>query len=285
MIAKNKGIIPINKINGWTSFDVVNKIKHLMHLRQVGHLGTLDPMATGVLLITIGRATKLFDLMQEKIKIYRADFEFGYLTDTLDSTGKIISKSNIIPTIDDIKSVLKDFVGKIEQIPPKYSAKNINGQRAYDLARKGEDFSLPAKTVEIYELNLLSYTDNKLTLEIKCGSGTYIRAIGRDIAEKLNTQATMTSLVRTSVGGITEKDCVDIKDLSQENVQNFILPIDKVLSLPTIELDEDETKRVLNGQIIPVEVNDGIYLLNDDLDTIALINVQRNKAKMSLFLA
>ena len=134
----NKGIIPINKPSGWTSFDVVNKIKHLLrqvygkNMPKVGHLGTLDPMATGVLLVTIGSATKLFDLLQQKHKTYIAEFKFGEETDTLDSTGNILNQTINIPTLGDIESALPYFIGKISQLPPKYSAKSVNGKRAYD---------------------------------------------------------------------------------------------------------------------------------------------------------
>ncbi len=285
MKTKNKGIIAINKSENWTSFDVVNKLKHILHIKQVGHLGTLDPMATGVLLVTISKATKLFDIMQDKIKVYVAEFEFGYSTDTLDITGNRIEESNNIPSRQEIEQTIQKFIGKIEQIPPKYSAKNINGERAYDLARKGVDFELKPKQVEIFEINILSYESNKLKLEIKCGSGTYIRAIGRDIASNLNSLATMTSLVRTQVGDITLDNCVKIQDLNENNIEENILCIKDVLKFKNIELTIEETKRILNGQTLNLEYDDGIYLLNDDIDTIALVKVEKNKAKMSLFMA
>ena len=135
-----KGILAINKPKNWTSFDVVNKIKHILKIRRVGHLGTLDPLATGVLLVTIGRATKLFDFFQEKIKTYSAKFEFGYETDSLDSDGKIVNETDIIPNLNQIKHVIGEFIGEIAQIPPKYSAKSVNGKRAYELARNNIDF-------------------------------------------------------------------------------------------------------------------------------------------------
>ena len=213
---KNKGIIPINKPKDWTSFDVVNKLKYKVKPLKVGHLGTLDPMATGVLLVTVGKATKLFDLMQEKTKTYVATFEFGYLTDTLDATGTTTETTESIPTKEEILSVLPKFIGKIDQIPPKYSAKSVNGVRAYDLARQNIEFELKPKIVEIFNLNLLSYENGSLTLEISCGSGTYIRSIGRDLAKEVNSLATMTSLTRTKVGNFALEDCVKI-----ENLDNF----------------------------------------------------------------
>ncbi len=281
---KNKGVIVINKPTDWTSFDVVNKIKRLIGLSRVGHLGTLDPMATGVLLVTIGKATKLFDIMQEKKKTYVATFHFGEETDTLDSTGKITNSNNKIVTRKEIEAILNTFVGEISQIPPKYSAKSVNGVRAYTLARKNEDFVLPAKVVKIYELKIIDFNDNILTLEITCGSGTYIRALGRDIAYKLNTYATMISLVRTKVGKFDLNQSIDIKSLTKDNIENYILPIDSVLDYNKIELSDINTKKILNGQTIKTDLKDGTYKLNNELDTIALIQVHNSNAKMSLFL-
>ena len=281
---KNKGVIVINKPTDWTSFDVVNKIKRLIGLSRVGHLGTLDPMATGVLLVTIGKATKLFDIMQEKKKTYVATFHFGEETNTLDSTGKITNSNNKIVTRKEIEAILNTFVGEISQIPPKYSAKSVNGVRAYTLARKNEDFVLPAKVVKIYELKIIDFNDNILTLEITCGSGTYIRALGRDIAYKLNTYATMISLVRTKVGKFDLNQSIDIKSLTKDNIENYFLPIDSVLDYNKIELSDINTKKILNGQTIKTDLKDGTYKLNNELDTIALIQVHNSNAKMSLFL-
>ncbi|MCQ2556296.1 MAG: tRNA pseudouridine(55) synthase TruB, partial [Clostridia bacterium] len=187
-----KGILPINKPIGWTSFDVCNKLKHLLKTPKIGHLGTLDPMASGVLLVTVGKATKLFDLFQEKHKTYLAKFKFGYLTDSLDATGNILKENGLIPTEEEILSVLPKFVGEINQIPPQFSAKSINGKRAYDLARDGKTVDLKPCKVTIYNIKLLNYANAELTLQIECGSGTYIRSIGRDIATELDTFGTMT---------------------------------------------------------------------------------------------
>lgn len=278
---KNKGIIAINKPQGWTSFDVVNKLKYRLKPHKVGHLGTLDPMATGVLLVTVGKATKLFDLMQEKKKTYVASFKFGYETNTLDATGEIQNRSEKLPTKDEILSVLPNFVGRISQIPPKYSAKSINGKRAYDLARNNIEFELKPKMVDIYEINFISYIDNVLKLEIVCGSGTYIRSIGRDIASKLNSLATMTELVRTKIDNFTIDSCHDIEELDLENI---IIPIKNVLSLPNLMLDERNAFKLLNGQVVEIEKPDGLYSLQDNLDVIALIEIRNFRARMSVFL-
>ena len=280
----NKGLIAINKPRDWTSFDVVNKIKHLLKIKRVGHLGTLDPMATGVLLVTVGKATKLFDYFQNKKKTYLAKFEFGYETDTLDITGKITKKTDTLPSIDDIKKSINKFIGEIEQVPPKYSAKNINGKRAYQLARNNEEFELKPKLVKIDDIKIVDYSNNILTVIISCGSGTYIRSICRDLAEKLNSYATMIELVRTDVGRINLKNCVNIQKLDESNIRNYIIKLDKMLDIPIFSNNSQTTSKLLNGQIIDTEYNDGLYKLNDSIDTIAIINVKNNRAKMSIFL-
>ena len=280
----NKGIIPINKPKDWTSFDVCNKIKHMVRPAKVGHLGTLDPMATGVLLVTIGKATKLFDIMQEKQKTYVAEFEFGVSTDTLDATGTVLSKSQYCPTEQELQNVLHNFVGKINQIPPKYSAKNVNGKRAYELARSNEEFELKPKEVEVYNIELLKYETPFVTLKITCGSGTYIRAIGRDIAASFNTVATMTSLVRSSVGKFSIEKCINIENLSADNIQSNIISVDKVLDYGAIEYSKENTFKLLNGQKVTVSENDGNYCLKDGENIVAIVKVENFVAKMSIFL-
>lgn len=280
----NKGIIAINKPIGWTSFDVVNKVKHILHQKKVGHLGTLDPMATGVLLVTVGKATKLFDYMQQKQKTYVAKFEFGYMTDSLDLDGKIVEKTKILPSKNDILQVLPKFKGKINQIPPKYSAKSVNGKRAYELARQNVEFELASKLVEVFQLEMLDYKDNILTLKIVCGSGTYIRSLCRDIAKELNSLATMIELTRTNIDSFNLKNCIEIDKLTIENINSYIQPIKNLVKLNNINLDEIETKKILNGQTIITNYIDGLYLLNDNIDTIAMIKVEKNRAKMSIYL-
>lgn len=281
----NKGIIAINKPKDWTSFDVVNKIKHMVKPNKVGHLGTLDPMATGVLLVTMGKATKLFDIMQEKQKTYLATFEFGYETDSLDATGVTQKTSNTIPTIEQIKAVLPKFKGKISQIPPLFSAKSVNGVRAYDLARRGETFELKPKQVEVFDIKIVEYKNKILKLEIVCGSGTYIRSIGRDIAYELGSYATMTDLVRTKVGKFELKNCKEISCLNDENVYESLNTLDEVLDYKILNLDKELTNKLLNGQIAKVEVDNGNYFIKDNNDIVAIIKVDDFKAKMSIFLA
>ena len=279
---KNKGIIPINKPQNWTSFDVVNKLKYKLKPLKVGHLGTLDPMATGVLLVTVGKATKLFDLMQEKTKTYLAIFEFGFETDTLDATGKTIRQCENVPTKEQILEILPQFIGQISQIPPKYSAKSVNGKRAYEMARQNIDFELKPKVVNIKNIKIISYQDKKLALEIECGSGTYIRSIGRDIAYSLNSFATMTTLVRTKIDNFDLNKCYEIADI--DDIEEKIIPIKEILSFPTLNSDKFQTAKILNGQTLNINEIDGIYMLQDEIDVLALVDIKEKQAKMSLFL-
>ena len=278
-----RGILLVNKRQGWTSFDAVNFCKRVFGTREVGHLGTLDPMATGVLAVTVGSANKLFDMFLNKTKTYIAEFTFGYSTDTLDAEGQVENKCDIIPTLAQIESVLPDFMGKIEQIPPKYSAKKIGGKKAYDLARSGQEFELKPSKVTIHNLNILDYNNGVLKLEIECGAGTYIRSLGRDIAIKLNTLATMTSLVRTKLGSWNLEDCIDIKDNTNEFIQSKLLPIDSVFNnLNTLD-NVDVVVRLLNGQTVIADLKDGDYKLYKDNEFVAIATCKSKHIKMSKY--
>jgi tRNA pseudouridine55 synthase len=316
-----RGILLVDKRQGWTSFDVVGFCKKVFGTREVGHLGTLDPMATGVLAVTVGSATKLFDMFLNKTKTYVAEFSFGYLTDTLDAEGvveKALKGVNLphisenvqevktdqtelkectegvknaqiervdgtIPTLEQIEAVLPKFIGEIEQMPPKYSAKKINGQKAYDLARSGKEVELKPSKVTINLINIISYKDGVLTLEIDCGAGTYIRSLGRDIAFELNSLATMTSLKRTRIDNWNIDDCIDIKDNSSEYIKSKLLPIDSVFenlyTLNNVEI----VKRLLNGQTVIADIKDGEYKLYLETEFMGIAITKDKHIKMSKF--
>lgn len=277
-----RGLLVINKAKGWTSFDVVNYCKHTLKTREVGHLGTLDPMATGVLVVTVGSATKLFDMFLNKTKKYVAKFEFGYSTDTLDAEGEIENKTDNLPTLEQIKQVLPLFLGQIEQIPPKYSAKKIKGQKAYDLARSGKDFELKPAKITINNLKILDYSNNILTIEIECGAGTYIRSLGRDIALKLNSLATMIELTRTQVGDFLIENSIDIKDKNID-IEKRILHIDSVFyNLPTLDKVED-VSRLLNGQTLIAPIDDGDYAMYMNGEFVGIATAKDQHLKMSKF--
>lgn len=280
----NSAFLVVNKPKGWTSFDAVNKIRHLTKVKRVGHLGTLDPMATGVLIVALNKATKLFDLMQEKQKTYVANFLFGTLTDTLDATGKVLEEEKVNINLKQIEAVLPKFIGKINQVPPKYSAKSVNGTRAYDLARAGKEFELSAKQVEIFNLKVLGFKNNLLKLEICCGSGTYIRSLGRDIAERLGTVATMTELIRTKIGKFDLSDTINLDDLTIEQIEANLKSVDEVLGYPAINLTEQDEFKLLNGQTIEICKDDGYYLLRSGKTAQAVVKISKNMAKMAIFL-
>ena len=249
-----QGIVCVNKPQGWTSFDVVKKIKKIFNTSKVGHLGTLDPMAEGVLPVAIGKATKLFDYYLQKTKTYIAEFEFGYETDTLDLEGERIASSNVIPTISQINEVLPDFIGKIMQVPPKYSAIKINGRRAYDLARKSVEFTLTAKEIEIFDIKCTKEISNtKFEFEINCSAGTYIRSIARDLAVALGSVATMTSLKRIRSGNFVINDCKTIEEL-EINPNSGLISLETALNdLPVMLLPSHKLQLIKNG--VKVRVN------------------------------
>ena len=196
-----QGIVNVYKPKGWTSFDVVNKLKRVYSTSKIGHLGTLDPMAEGVLPVALGKATKLFDFYLKKTKVYEAEFEFGYETDTLDAYGEVIQTSPNLPTLEEIKKATEKFLGKIKQVPPAFSAVKINGKRAYDLARNKEEFTISAKEVEVFKFDCLGkLAGNKYSFIIECSAGTYIRSLARDIAKALGSCGYVGALRRTKVG-------------------------------------------------------------------------------------
>lgn len=190
------GFIVVDKEQGASSAQEVNKIKRLLDT-PCGHMGTLDPMATGVLPVAIGNAARLFDYFLDKRKTYIADFRFGVESDTLDTTGEMRENAGYVPTKSQICEVLHEFIGEINQLPPKYSAKNINGRRGYDLARSGIEFELQPKKINIYSIELIGQTEKDVfRFKIECGGGTYIRSIARDLGLRLHTCAVMSALVR-----------------------------------------------------------------------------------------
>lgn len=259
------GFININKAQGVSSAREVAIIKRLTH-SPCGHMGTLDPMASGVLPVGIGNACRLFDYFLDKHKVYRAKFKFGVGYDTLDITGNRLSDGERIPSLSEIEQILPQFVGKIMQTPPRYSAKSINGVRGYKLARAGVDFELAPKEVTIYSIKLLSEEDyGEFSFEIECGGGTYIRSLGRDIATKLGTVAAMSALVRTSSGVFSIENAVNSSELNEENISDYIIPTQSVLPFKDIYLKGADAKKLFNGISVFVDEADGLYkIYNED---------------------
>ncbi|MDE6540064.1 MAG: tRNA pseudouridine(55) synthase TruB [Ruminococcus sp.] len=248
------GILCINKPQDFTSFDVVAKLRGILGMKRLGHAGTLDPMATGVLPVFVGTATKACDIMPDNSKSYSAGFRLGQTTDTQDITGKILTTSDKSVSKNDINKIIPDFMGKIMQIPPMYSAVQVNGQRLYDLARQGIEVERKPREIEVKNINLVSYDEKTRegNISISCGKGTYIRTIIHDIGEKLGCGGIMTSLVRTSASGFTLDDCYTFEQVQQardeNNLESLILPVERVFnSLPKLRLNEHQTKLYRNG--------------------------------------
>lgn len=253
------GFITVNKAAGASSAHEVNIIKRLTGV-PCGHMGTLDPMASGVLPVALGNAARLFDYFLDKRKTYLADFEFGTDSDTLDTTGNIIKRGGTVPSVKDIAEALPRLCGEVMQIPPNYSAKNIDGKRGYQLARAGVEFCLPPKKVKIYSIKLIKQTaENTFSFAIECGGGTYIRSIARDLGKELNTCAVMSALVRTESGCFTLENSVKTSRLTAENYSDFIIATDSVLPFGSIYPDKADAKKLFNGLSVPCALSDGIY--------------------------
>lgn len=211
-----EAIIPVWKPVDWTSFDVVKKLRSQIKPAKVGHAGTLDPFAEGVLMLCTGKYTKQVESFMDQEKEYLAEIQLGIETDTLDPTGKIVGTADV-PELseDEINLVLKEFIGEIKQEPPMFSALKVNGQPLYKLARKGIKFPRKNREVIIYDIQLINFIDRTITFKVVCGRGTYIRSLAKDIAEKLNTVGHLANLKRTRIGEYNQSACIAVKDLSK----------------------------------------------------------------------
>ncbi len=242
------GILVVNKEKGYTSRDVVNIVSKVLNTKKIGHTGTLDPIAEGVLVLTIGKCTKLCDYLTSNYKEYIAEFELGYETDTLDNTGKVLKTIDKQVSEEDIVNVVKSFVGEYNQEVPKYSAVKINGRKLYEYARNEEEVSLPSRLVDIKNVEVI---DVGKVIKIKCmvSKGTYIRSLIRDIGLKLGTYATMTSLLRTMQGEFSINNSYSLDDIKNGNFK--LLSIEELFKeYPKIYLDEYSYKKVSNGCIL-----------------------------------
>ena len=243
-----QGLILLSKPKGITSFSAVSKIKWLAQEKRVGHTGTLDPLATGVLPIFIGKATALSGILLDADKGYTATVKLGVTTDTCDITGTVLTESTVKVKREELEAALSKFRGKISQVPPMYSALKKDGVRLYQLAREGKSVEIDPREVEIKKLNLISFEGDTFKIEVLCSKGTYIRSLCRDIGEELSCGATMTELVRTSTSGFNLEQTVSLDDLTRENIESFILPEETALSyLREIKVTEKQAIRFSNG--------------------------------------
>ncbi len=246
------GLYNINKPSGITSRDVVNRIQRLVRPAKVGHAGTLDPLASGVLVVGVGPATRLIPYVHHMPKHYQATFLLGYSSDTDDVEGDVRQSTDPYrPSREEILDTLNRFLGEIPQRPPRYSAVKVKGERAYRLARRQEPIELPARPVTIYELHLRDYTYPSMELDVVCGSGTYIRSLGRDVAAQLGTAAVMSSLVRSAIGTFSIEEAVEIDDFSADSARRYLLPASRAVdALPWLVLTDQEVERVARGLAI-----------------------------------
>lgn len=244
-----QGLLIINKPEGITSFGAVARVRKCAGTRRVGHTGTLDPMATGVLPIFVGRATALSSFLLDADKGYTATFLFGKTTDTDDITGNVISENPVNLTEEQVLNVFFEFVGEISQVPPAYSAIKQGGIPMYKRARRGEVVEIPARQVTIFSITPVSkFENNEITVQIKCSKGTYIRSLCRDIGEKLGCGATLKSLRRDFTSGFSLADAVNLDDLTPENIEKYLISEEKAVEhLRKIQVSEKQATRFLNG--------------------------------------
>ena len=265
------GVLAIYKEKGYTSRDVVNILSKELGTNKIGHTGTLDPMATGVLVVCVGQALKLVELLTDHDKEYIAKIRLGVETDTLDITGVVLKEDNVrqIPK-EEIAEVLKKFVGKIKQEVPKYSAIKVNGKKLYEYARNGIEVELPVREVEIYDLKLISDVKNN-EFYIKChvSKGTYIRSLVRDIGYALGTCATMVELERVKLGNFELENTYTLEDIQSGMYQMTM--IDDVLEIPKVTVDKELEKKIKNGQVLKKFFDSEMaMIMNQDNQLIAI---------------
>jgi tRNA pseudouridine55 synthase len=260
-----EGILPVWKPAGWTSHDVVAKVRRIVGLKRIGHTGTLDPAVTGVLPLCLGRATRFVEYIQELPKQYEAEMRFGLSTDTEDLTGKVLEQvEHVRLTYAQIEQALAAFIGEVEQLPPMYSAVRVQGKRLYELARQGKEAERKPRKVTIYRIRLLEASLDQphpeIRFQVECSKGTYIRTLCSDIGKALGLPAVMTALVRTSAGNLTKADCMtleEIEALQQEGrLGERLIPADRVIShIPVFIAPEEAAVPLLNGRSWPIAPN------------------------------
>lgn len=256
-----KGILNVNKEKGISSARVVSLVRRALDIKKVGHTGTLDLEASGVLPIVVGKATRVSDYMMTKDKVYETDLILGAKTTTLDAAGEITQKSSKVIGKDEFLAVMNTFKGEIDQVPPMYSALKVNGKKLYDLAREGIEIERKKRKVNIYDIDLLDFDFPRAKIRVTCSKGTYIRTLVDDIGEKLGTFAYVDNLVRARVGEFDIKDAIkseDILEISREDLLKKLYPIDTALkNFEKIVLDKNYLEKLINGQVVEVEKNYG----------------------------
>ena len=278
------GIIIIDKPQEWTSNDVVSRLRRVFNTRRIGHGGTLDPMATGVLPVFVGRATRGVEFFEHAEKVYETVLRPGLTTDTEDITGTVLTERDAVVTEEMVEEVLKQFRGDIMQIPPMYSAIKVNGQKLYDLARKGREVERQPRPITIHELTLLGMDDEGIRLRVRCSKGTYIRTLCKDIGEALGCGGCMAALRRVQAGEYTLEGSIPLRqllDISEagEDVEHLLRPVDSMFaSHPKLSLNEKQTRLVKCGNAFASDCKDGTYrVYAPDGEFLALCRAEKGR--------
>ena len=253
------GILVVNKPRGMTSHDVVGRVRRIAMQKRVGHAGTLDPMATGVLLICLGRATRVAEYLSGSDKTYRAVIRLGEETDTYDAEGQVTATRPVNVTETELRETLERFSGEIDQVPPMYSALKRNGQPLYKLARKGIEVERSARRVTVYENALREWQSPDVTIDVRCSAGTYIRSLAHDMGKMLGCGAHLTALTRLASGSFAIDEAVKLQDLEgRPDLEGLLRPLDAALqNLPALTLDAEQSRCVTLGQAIPFDGTSG----------------------------
>lgn len=277
------GFLNIYKPKGITSHDVIHKLRKALKIKKIGHAGTLDPLAEGVLPVAISYATKLIDFLPED-KEYIADFKFGYTSLSYDAETELEKFSDKTATLNDVENILPEFFGDIKQRPPIYSAIKVGGQKLYELARNGvSDVEVPERTINVSKIEPINFDENTQTgkILIACSKGSYIRSIINDIGQRLGVGAVMTSLIRSKSGGMSVENSVNVNDITDVDVaQKYLINLDKVFNFASVEIDDVELERVKNGNSIRRNISDGFAFIVYNSEIIAFAEISSSKVKI-----
>jgi len=274
-------VILVNKPRGLTSNKVVNIVKYYVDAKKAGHLGTLDKLGEGLLPVTINGATRLFEDFLSKDKEYITTFKFGEETPSFDLETEVSRKDDVIVTLEMLQSVLPQFIGEFDQIPPKYSAKNINGKRAYTLVQQNEEFEIKPKKVKIYSIEIVEQVEkNMFKLKVHCSSGTYIRSLCRDIACELSTCGVMYDITRTKCGVFQLDNAYNLPDIEAGKFE--VVSLEDIFNYPIIEIDSREKEKVLQGVKLPRNEEEGDYKIYSNNELFGIGYVKNHELRMKI---
>lgn len=279
------GIILIDKPQEWTSHDVVGKLRGILHERRIGHSGTLDPLATGLLVIFVGRATRAVEFAEADTKEYIAGLRLGISTDTQDITGRVISSGGAVPDEFQLRKALEKFKGELEQIPPMYSAIKVGGKKLYELARKGESIERRSRHITVFDLDIAGRADDDYVLRVSCSKGTYVRTLCNDIGQALGCGGCMSSLRRTKAGVFSVEDAHTIAEVQEAadrgEAESLIIPLDTLFSeFNKLTVPAVAEKKLRNGSIVNISAPDGKYRVYSESNEFLLLGeVQSGRLK------